>query len=247
MNFIIRPIFGDILFVFGAMVLLLLDFSILRTLFLLKHWHLASVIPDGEIVNAFLTGIRYDAVVASLLLFPVVAAILMPWGLGRRYFVLAWLAIWGGLINFLGVMEIDFYEKFHSRLNPSVFQHLWHDPGVMLSNAYSGLPFLPYLLLSLLLFALFFLGLLVVDKLTQVDGRFGLGRIPPMHRLLAVGALSVMLLLGSQGILGIGPFCMDDSDNTAGTDSFKHHIAINGVYNLVATLTNKGVHLLLGR
>jgi len=234
----LRPVINDIFFIFGAGVVLMLDFSLLRALLFFRNRDLAVAVPLEEIGRAFEIGLRFDLIVTSFCLMPVALMILMPWSLGRRRWAIGWLALVGFVANFAGVLELDFYNQFHTRLNSLVFQYLKEDPKTVISMLYYGFPLIRYLLLFAGLWAIYLLGIFIVDRLTRVEGRFGLGRPHPLLRLVAVCMLAVVLIFGARGTFRHGP-PLRWGDAFHSRHLFANHLALNGLYTLAkAAATN---------
>ena len=107
----------DVYFMLCVTLISLLMFSALRCLLLVRNNELLEGIPGSDIVISFLIGVRFDLIVVSYILLPLVFALLLPKGLGKRRIALLWLTSLFAITIFLGVAELDFYYEFHNRLN----------------------------------------------------------------------------------------------------------------------------------
>ncbi len=229
-------IIKDIFFVLGSGLILLLNFTLLRWMLFFHNRHLAEAIPATELFRSFLIGIQFDLVVTSFLLMPaLLLGVLLPC-YNRRRLTLWWLAVVGLLVNFLGVLELDFYKEFHTRLNSLVFQYLKEDPKTVISMLYYGFPMVRYLLLCIGLWLVYLFLIRVMDRLTKTEScRFcWKGELPA--RVVATVVLAAFLVLCSRGTLRSGP-PLRWGDAFHSKDLFANHLALNGVFTLVKAAT----------
>ncbi len=225
----LSPLVADISFLLGYSVVSLLALALLRGILFYRNLGLAEGIPLPELATAFLVGLRFDLIITNIIVLPLVLALFLPNGLGRRKLVLLWLGFAGMLTLFFGVVELDFYHEFHTRLNSIAFQYLREDPATVSSMIWHGFPVIRYLLLWGLLWGLYFGGLLWVNRCTQKsEGK---------NARLAVRIPVVILVIfftawGARGTLRSGP-PLRWGDAFHSTHLFANHLALNGTYTLV--------------
>ncbi len=224
-----QPLVADISFLLGYGVIYLVALALLRGMLLYRNSRLAEGIPLSDLAWAFLVGARFDLVIISATALPLVLALLLPNGLGRRRLVLLWLGFTGALTLFAGIVELDFYHEFHTRLNSITFQYLKEDPATVSSMIWHGFPVIRYLLLWLLLGSLYFGGLLLVDRFTrkreEKSSRLAI-RIPVVILIL------FLVAWGARGTLRSGP-PLRWGDAFHSPHLFANHLALNGTYTLV--------------
>ena len=229
------PLAADVSFLLGYGLVYLAVLALLRGMLLYRNAGLAQGIPLSDLAEAFLLGARFDLIVISITALPLVLALFLPNGLGRRRLALGWLGLAGMLTLFTGVVELDFYHEFHTRLNSIAFHYLQEDPATVSSMIWRGFPVIRYLLLWLLLWGLYCGGLMLADRLTRKRG----GR----NTRLAVRVPVVVLVLfvtlwAARGTLRSGP-PLRWGDAFQSPHLFANHLALNGAYTLVKAALEK--------
>ena len=147
-----------------------------------------------------------------------------------------WLSACASLVILLGLIELNFYQEFHQRLNALVFQYLQEDPATVLSMLWHGFP----VLRLLLAWAVLSVGLVVL--LGRLD-QYSRGASPavrmsrPITTLLQHGLVLLLCLVlsvvAARGTLRQGPPLRWGDAFT--TDSvFANHLGLNGVLSLYA-------------
>lgn len=224
---------ADLAFVGGAMLVLLAALSLLRLLLLARNRELAAAIPWSELATALALGVRFDLLIAGYLTLLPALALVLPQGLRPRWLVVSWYAAMTSLLVFIGVVELDFYNQFHARLNSLAFQYLREDPATVTSMLWNGFPVVRYLLLWLALSALALYGYLRVDRHTRRPDREA-----PWSMRLAVGLLTVLLtVVACRGTLRFGP-PLRWGDAYHSTFVFANHLALNGAFTLAKAVQN---------
>ncbi len=224
----------DSLFIALSALALLAVESVLRALLYWHNHNLAIEIPSGEIVESFLIGVRFDLIIASYIIIPPCLGLLLPQGLGRRRLARLWLGMTSAIIIFLGVLELDFYREFHSRLNSLVFQYIREDPETVARMLWHGFPVLTYLLLVAILWSLLQWLFAGADKLTRPAP----GQPPSGGWMLypaRVGTALVLLVLfigGARGSLASGP-PLRWGDAVHSDNPFSNHLGLNGTFTLI--------------
>ena len=140
--------------------------ALLRGILLYTNLGLAEQLPLVDLARSFLVGLRFDLIITCILGLPLVLALLLPGGLGRRRLALLWLGATGAITLFAGVSELEFYREFHTRLNSIAFHYLQEDAATVSSMIWNGYPVVRYLLLWLLLSGVYITVLLWINRLT---------------------------------------------------------------------------------
>jgi phosphoglycerol transferase MdoB-like AlkP superfamily enzyme len=222
----------DIGFLGGYVALCLLMMAVLRALLFYRNIELSEAIPSADIINAFLVGILFDLIIASVIGAPLVFALLLPNGLGERKWAIIWLVLVGAMTTFVGIVDLDFYHEFHVRLNSLAFQYLKEDPATVSSMIWNGFPVVRYLLLWSLILAIYIAGLRWINRLTAVGERAAL---PFAFRL--VGFLLVFFLFawGGRGTLRSGP-PLRWGDAFQSQHLFANHLGLNSSYTFIKAI-----------
>ncbi len=232
----LRPFLADIGFIaLGALVLLLLQ-ALLRTILLARNPELAATATNADLARAFLVGLRFDLIITSYIILPLVLSLLLPHGLGDRRLARYWLMITGGIVLFLGVTEPEFYHEFHTRLNSLAIQYLKEDPATVSSMIWHGFPVLRYLLLWAVLLGLLAWGLSLANRWTRQFGQ----AYPTWWLRIPVFLLCAFLVAwGARGTLRHGaPLRWGDAFHSQ--NLFANHLALNGTWSLAkAAMGNK--------
>ncbi|WP_041066560.1 LTA synthase family protein [Thiolapillus brandeum] len=223
-----RPLLADLGFIGASSLLLLLAQQALRLILLLRNPELAEGASTTDLVWAFAVGIRFDLIITSYILIPVVLALLLPNGLGKRRLARYWLLATGGIVLFLGISEPEFYHDFHTRLNSLAIQYLKEDPSTVSSMIWHGFPVIRYLLLWAVLLALLAWGLKQADHWTR---RFGPGYPAWWVRIPVFLICAFLVALGARGTLRHGaPLRWGDAFHSQ--NLFANHLALNGTWSL---------------
>ncbi|WP_457674323.1 LTA synthase family protein [Thiolapillus sp.] len=232
----LRPFLADIGFIaLGALVLLLLQ-ALLRAILLARNPELAATATNADLARAFLVGLRFDLIITSYIILPLVLSLLLPHGLGDRRLARYWLMITGGIVLFLGVTEPEFYHEFHTRLNSLAIQYLKEDPATVSSMIWHGFPVLRYLLLWAVLLGLLAWGLSLANRWTRQFGQ----AYPTWWLRIPVFLLCAFLVAwGARGTLRHGaPLRWGDAFHSQ--NLFANHLALNGTWSLAkAAMGNK--------
>jgi phosphoglycerol transferase MdoB-like AlkP superfamily enzyme len=146
-------------FIAGCALALLLMFAMLRLALLWFNRELIGSTSLSSFAEAFGNGVRFDLRVCVYFLLPLLLATLSIQAMSARRVMRWWLTICASVAILLGMIELNFYQEFHQRLNSLVFQYLQEDPATVLSMLWHGFPVLELLtawgLLSALMFAVF--------------------------------------------------------------------------------------------
>ncbi|WP_312913170.1 LTA synthase family protein [Stutzerimonas nitrititolerans] len=127
-------------FILTSAIVLLLLFSLLRLGLLVYNHELIGDTPAASFVEAFFNGLRFDLRVVVFICAPLILALFSMRLVAARRWQRYWLNFAAGLAIFLGMVELNFYQEFHQRLNGLVFQYIQEDPATVLSMLWHGFP-----------------------------------------------------------------------------------------------------------
>lgn len=147
-------------FIAGCTLALLLMFAMLRLALLWFNRELIGSSPISSFAESFGNGVRFDLRVCVYFLLPLLLAMLSLRTMSARRTMNWWLTICASIAILLGLIELNFYQEFHQRLNSLVFQYLQEDPATVLSMLWHGFPVIKllsaWLVLSLLMSTVFY-------------------------------------------------------------------------------------------
>jgi len=146
-------------FIIACTLAFIILFAVLRLALMLFNQGLMGTIPLASFIEAFVNGVRFDLRVVAFILLPLILAIVSMRAMHARSLMRYWLTACASIAALLGIIELNFYQEFHQRLNGLVFQYFQEDPATVLSMLWYGFPVLRLLgawtAVSLLLFGLF--------------------------------------------------------------------------------------------
>ncbi|MCF7201653.1 LTA synthase family protein [Pseudomonas oligotrophica] len=134
-----------LLFMAGSALALLVLFTLLRLALLLYNRELLGDAAPASLLEGFGNGLRFDLRLLVYILVPLSLAVLSRRAMAARRLQRAWLGVCASLVILLGMIELNFYQEFHQRLNSLVFQYLSEDPATVLSMLWHGFPVLELL------------------------------------------------------------------------------------------------------
>ena len=129
-----------LLFMAGSALALLTLLALLRLALLLFNRELLGDASLATLLEGFGNGLRFDLRVLVYIFVPLSLAVLSPHAVAARRLQRIWLTTCASLAILLGVIELNFYQEFHQRLNALVFQYLGEDPATVLSMLWHGFP-----------------------------------------------------------------------------------------------------------
>lgn len=225
----------DVYFMLCVALISLLMFAGLRCLLLIRNNELLEGIPGSHIAVSFLIGARFDLIVVSYILLPLVFALVLPNGLGKRRIALLWLITVFAITIFLSVAELDFYHEFHNRLNSIAYHYLQEDAATVSSMIWNGFPVVRYLLLWLVLVVIYIYVLKFISRLTTPDV---VKSSPLLTRISTTILILALLVVGARGatIRSGPPLRWGDAFHS--THLFANHLALNGTYTIVKAIKN---------
>ncbi|MAL92608.1 MAG: hypothetical protein CMK94_14200 [Pseudomonas sp.] len=134
-----------LLFMAGSALALLMLFTLLRLALLLYNRELLGDASLATLLEGFGNGLRFDLRLLVYICVPLSLAVLSRRAMAARRLQRLWLAACASLVILLGMVELNFYQEFHQRLNSLVFQYLAEDPATVLSMLWHGFPVLTLL------------------------------------------------------------------------------------------------------
>ncbi|MDF3932234.1 LTA synthase family protein [Pseudomonas citronellolis] len=210
---------------------LMLMFSLLRLALLIYNRELIGDTPASTFIEAFGTGMRFDIRAVTLILVPLIFALVSVTAMRWRMLWRVWLTALASLTLFLGVLELDFYREFHQRLNSLVFQYMSEDPKTVMSMIWYGYPVVRYLLAWAVATWLLFMLFRGVDRATRPSATGASGAVWYL-RVAALLVVVVVLGVAYRGTLRQGPPLRWGDAFT--TDSmFANHLGLNGSMTLL--------------
>ncbi|MRI33017.1 hypothetical protein EOPP23_08480 [Endozoicomonas sp. OPT23] len=227
----------DLAFLAGSFLIVMLLSSIARAILLTWNFELAQDIPTADTLNAFIVGMRFDMIICSVIMLPMVLGLLLPSGLRQRKIWMAWLIIMGSVITFTALTEPTFYYEFHSRLSSIAVEYLNEDPTTVVSMIVNGTPAFTLLFawaLSIVIVVWLFKAL---NKATSPQGKSNLkGWLVRIPVFLLVAVILTVTFRG--GTLRSGaPLRWGDAIHSQ--HIFANHLALNGLYTLTKALERR--------
>jgi len=227
-------------FIVSSAALLMLLLSLLRLALLLFNYELIGDTAWSSLTQAFANGLRFDLRLVVFICAPLTLALAWPALMRRRGWQRLWLAACISLVILLGLIELNFYQEFHQRLNALVFQYLQEDPATVLSMLWHGFPVLRLLLAWGVLSASVVLLLGRLDRYSRSSTR-GAGTSKPItllqHGLVLLLCLAISVV-AARGTLRQGPpLRWGDAFTTESV--FANHLGLNGALSLYAAAKSR--------
>lgn len=222
-------------FLFGSAALLAILFFLLRLALLAYNRELVDGVPATSLTEAFINGLRFDMRVVVFICIPLLLSLASTRAMAARSAHRVWLTTCASIAILLGIVELDFYQQFHQRLNQLVFQYFKEDPGTVASMLWYGFPVMRHLLAWTLATALLAWAFHRLDHMTRpasASGHTAASRSThPGWRWVALLLCLVMSVAAARGTLRQGPPLRWGDAFT--TDSmFANHLGLNGILTL---------------
>lgn len=221
-----------------AGIVFLAVFTLLRVLLLWHNRDLAETVPTQDVFDAFLIGVRFDLAVTAYILVLPALLLLTPKGLGGRTSVRLWLGVASAMVIFLGIVELDFYREFHTRLNSLAFQYLREDPGTVSRMIWEGYPVIRYLLWTLGLWLLAQFAIYAGNRVSAHPTKSGTTSKPVsfavsrlVARVITSAAILILLVAAGRSSISSGP-PLRWGDAMHSEHSFANHLGLNGAFTL---------------
>ena len=221
-------------YLFSIYLIGLIVFYTLRFFFYINFPEHTAELSAFEIAQAFLTGIRFDQIVVLLAMIPLF--VIVPWlKKYSKFFINAasvYVTIVYSFIIIVSLADIRFFTYIGAHLNFLVFEYI--DEGssfteMILTDS------------KILLYSLFWIvGTIVTFFMVHKSGKT-LSRLTIQYRfltrLLITIPLYILVFIGIRGSLGMKP--LDWGAAYFSDEPFLNQLALNGVYTLGRTLTEK--------
>ncbi len=228
LNFVSPP--RTVLFFAAIFALAATFLTLFRLGFLLRYRNLTLGIPLSTLLNSFVIGARFDAVVLSYIFIPLfilshLFLIRMDRLKSTRVIIETVLLVCLSLIFFLSLVDIEYFGEFGTRLSHWALEYL-DQPDMVWYAMWSGYPVTFYLLLwgaSTFVFAF-----LVIKISGRIFRRRGKGKIS--LRLAYFVLILALLFLGARGRWRLAP--IDWGMAYFSPHGFANQVALNGVYTL---------------
>jgi len=118
-----------LLFMAGSALALLMLFTLLRLALLLYNRELLGDASLATLLEGFGNGLRFDLRLLVYICVPLSLAVLSRRAMAARKLQRLWLAACASLVILLGMVELNFYQEFHQRLNSLVLPVPRRGPG----------------------------------------------------------------------------------------------------------------------
>jgi phosphoglycerol transferase MdoB-like AlkP superfamily enzyme len=193
---------GKVLLWFFVFVTGVFFFALYRLLFLLTYMKMIRVSPIGEILNSFWIGFRFDSVILSAIVLPLMLISMLPFigfakKVVRTIFVVV-LSVIFGLIFLISTADLAFFDHFGSRMNYWAIEYIEY-PGLFLYSAVSHAGFWKLFALWVVITAVF---IFVIRKIFRKVARFR-----PSAGILSQTAVYILatalLVFGVRGRIGM--------------------------------------------
>lgn len=222
-------------FLFVSAAALIALFFLLRVALLAYNQELIDGTPATALAEAFLNGLRFDLRVVVMICVPLLLSIASPRAMAARKAHRLWLTTSASLAVLLGIVELDFYQQFHQRLNQLVFQYFKEDPGTVMSMLWYGFPVVRHLLAWTLATGAIAWTFLRLDRMTRPANASRHGTAPhSIHagwRWVALLLCLMMSVAAARGTLRQGP-PLRWGDAFTTESMFANHLGLNGILTL---------------
>lgn len=232
---------ADLKYLLFNIMLWLAAFGICRLYMLGWNWNLTSGISPFLFMKSFMVGMRFDLIIVTWIILPLVLGILLPFGLKHRRIYRTWMLLVGGIMLLLAVTEIEFYHEFHSRFNSIAIQYLAEDPATVTRMIIIGSPVITLLFGWIVLMVLLYKCMRKVEDQCQTQAKINSMRHYYLFRTPVFLLVLVLAVLGARGTVRQGP-PLRWGDAFFSEHLFANHLALNGVFTLSKTLLHYDSH-----
>ncbi len=207
-------------------------FAVLRTVFLWADAAALDGAPLGQILKAYIVGLRFDQIVVLFLLIPLI--LVLPWTIAFHRHLRSPVTIYFALVTFLvtfgSAADIRFFHYLDSHLNFLALEYLGE--GSMATNLITSDPwFVPAVATSFLFALLAAIGVYWVFTRVVVETTRPGNWISSMFYFLIAAVITVLGIRGRTALAPINWGAAYFSEN-----HFVNQLALNGMYTLGRTL-----------
>ena len=218
---------------FSVYVVGILFFAFFRLLFLLTHTDLINNSSFFEFLYAFWIGFRFDSLIISMILLPLLLISLLPFIQFRqrltRNIYLAILTILFSLSFLISTADLRFYDNFGSRMNYWAIEYLEYPSIFMYTSASQRNAWE----LVLLWMAASVLYLYVIRKIFIRLGEYNLS-VKILPKIIIYLLALALLAFGIRGRIGIQ--ALDWGTAFFSENHFIDQLALNSVYTLTHSI-----------
>ena len=218
---------------FSVYVVGILFFAFFRLLFLLTHTDLINNSSFFEFLYAFWIGFRFDSLIISMILLPLLLISLLPFIQFRRRLTrniyLAILTILFSLSFLISTADLRFYDNFGSRMNYWAIEYLEYPSIFMYTSASQRNAWE----LVLLWMAASVLYLYVIRKIFIRLGEYNLS-VKILPKIIIYLLALALLAFGIRGRIGIQ--ALDWGTAFFSENHFIDQLALNSVYTLTHSI-----------
>lgn len=211
----------------------MLFLSLIRLLFLWRHWHLAQPIPGKEIWGALFNGLKFDMSVMGYLIVPFFILSYIPYigfeysRLGRNIIQIIFHALFA-IVILLGLADIEYYGAFGDHLGVWFYTYLDH-PGLVWYSIKTSTPVLKYLIGWAILATIFALAAIRINRLFGAGVKYG---IPTRIFYFIIGGL--LLAISMRGSFSVA--AIDWGGAYHARHYFTNELSLNGIFTLSRSL-----------
>jgi len=218
---------------FSVYIIGILFFAFFRLIFLLTHSDLIGKSPYSEILQSFLIGFRFDSVILSIVILPLMLISLLPFikfktGITRKIYTIILTTIFS-LSFFISTADLRFFDNFGNRMNYWAIEYFEY-PGIFLYTSASQRNAWELVLLWIATSGLYYY---VVRKIFIRFGEYNLS-VKILPKTIFYSLAILLLVFGIRGRVGIKP--LDWGTAFFSENHFIDQLALNSVYTLTHSI-----------
>jgi phosphoglycerol transferase MdoB-like AlkP superfamily enzyme len=226
-------------FLVATALMLVAGFQLARLVFFFQYIEEFRDLPIGELVLAFLVGIRFDVSTATVVSLPVIILVLVPFsGLLKRFFIVlsGVLLIWHVSLLVYSFIDVQYYA-FAARHLTFEIANTWHEMDVFVKIGFIDYLF-PTLVLLLFLGAYSFGFFLLVRKI----GIWRLSRPKGFLRILAAEVAGFIIFIAFSVLVfrgGLQEKALGINDAYFSVNPAVGALSLNGVFTTLDYLNDQ--------
>ncbi len=221
-------------------VMFALIMTVYRIIFTLYYSNVSDLLPyKGDLINAFILGVRYDVAVLAYINSLVTLYFIIFWLLGNQKLFIKfakslkyYYTIFFGSIITLLCIDFGFYSYFQNHMNILMFGIFEDDTQALFSTIAENYPVVFVGVGFILIFVfVYFLTKRVIEK--NLFG-FYFNKTKVYIKIIAAICLLAINFILARGSFGLFPLGVDNAEIS--TNTFINKVAINGIYTLQAAI-----------